>query len=87
MANRDFGPNDWILSGYVNLLAAGVSTSAAKATVLTWVPTAEQTDVAAVIDIVQAACVTLATSAYSARSASGWHYLTSSPMQTYAHTT
>ena len=83
------GGNDWLLSTYVNLLAAGVSTSAAKAAILTMVPntTDMQTDVGALIDAEQSNCVTLAGLAFTGRApASGWNYLTSSPMQTYAHT-
>jgi hypothetical protein len=78
--------NDWWLSCLVNELANGVSQANSKAFVLTMIPTSQQAAAATIIDSVMAACVTLAASAYTSRSASGWHYLSSSPMQAYNHT-
>lgn len=86
-SGRTFGINSWWASAWVNLLAAGVSTSTAKATILKSFTTAEQTDVGASMDAVQAHAVTLATVAVYSRYGNAddvFGYTPSSPYQTYA---
>jgi hypothetical protein len=79
--------NEWWLSAYVNLLAAGQSGSAAKAFVLTMIPSSQQTAAGVIIDANATDGATMAALAFTARvPAAGWTYLTSSPMQTYQHT-
>ena len=81
------GANDWLLSTYVNLLAAGLDAAVAKAFVLTMVPYDEESQgsVDAIIDDQATDCAAMAAQALDVRlPADGWFYVVESPMQTYA---
>jgi hypothetical protein len=78
--------NDWLLSWFVNLLAQGISSATAKATVLTGIPTSLQSGASTILTAQTSDCTTMAGLAFTARTpATGWNYLTSSPGQTYVH--
>jgi hypothetical protein len=80
--------NSWFLSGFVNLLAAGIAAATARAQVLTWVPTADQSAASTTLSALTAACTTAAGLAPAARYGAGstpWGYILESPFQTYVH--
>lgn len=85
MAAPESGLNDWWLSGFVNLIAAGMDATDARNVVLTWVPPEwNQEEIAGLIDDQATDATLIAQNAFDDREpADGWHYLTSSPMQTY----
>ncbi len=80
--------SSWFLSGFVNLLAAGVAAATARAKVLTWVPTADQTASSTLLTTLTTACTTAAGLAPASRygdSSTPWGYILESPFQTYTH--
>ena len=86
-SGRTFGLDSWRGSALVNLLAAGQSTSVAKANILKMFTTAEQTDVGASIDAIQTELTALAKVAVYSRygdTNDKVAYAPSSPFQTGA---
>jgi hypothetical protein len=77
------GISSQVVVGYVNLLAAGVSSGPAKAQALTWVPTNDQTQAGTIIDAIAAASATEAALSWDQRVLQG--YFINGPFMTYAH--